>query len=275
MGVASLARGLTFGGAYETRERSMVALAIACLTALLLTGSPPANAKASPAKVSDPVTLAQQQATDLNRILAKARARLIRLARLPSVQERNPSACNADMAGLPAIGRYGVSGAADLEGNVFCLGIPFTPPLSIADRAYFLRAVGTRDLGVGDYQTGRVTGLGQIGLGFPTIASRRVTGIVLTVLSLDWLQRRITHRRPRGAVDVLVIDDHGTVLARAGRRPTRPGTNLGGNALVEAMLRHVQGEGTFRLGRKKLVRTAFDTVPLSDGNLHVAVSLRR
>jgi len=37
----------------------------------------------------------------------------------------------------------------------------------------------------------------------------------------------------------------------------------------------VRGEGTFRLGRKKLVRTAFDTVPLSDGNMRVAVSLRR
>jgi hypothetical protein len=163
------------------------------------------------------------------------------------------------MAALPAVARYGASGAADLQGNVFCLGIPFTPPLSIADRAYFLRAIG----------------LGQVGLGFPTVVGRRVTGIVLTVLSLDWLEHRITHRRPRGAVDVLVIDDHGTVLARAGRRHTRPGTNLGSNTLVKAMLSHVRGEGTFRLGRKKLVRTAFDTVRLSDGNMHVAVSLRR
>jgi hypothetical protein len=260
---------------HETRERSVVVLAITCLSVLVLTGSPAAGAKARQVKASNPATLVKKRTTDLNRILAQGRARLIQLARLPSVRARNASACSADMAALPAIARYGASGAADREGNVFCLGIPFSPPLSIADRAYFLRAIGTRDLGVGDYQTGRVTGLGQVGLGFPTALGRRVTGIVLTVLSLDWLQHRITHRRPRRAVDVLVIDDHGTVLARAGRRPTRPGTNLGGNALVEAMLSHVRGEGTFRLGPKKLVRTAFDSVPLSDGNMRVAVSLRR
>jgi hypothetical protein len=263
------------GRARETQERSVVVLAIICLSVLALTGSPAAGAKARQAKAPDPARLVEKRTSDLNRILAQARARLIQLARLPSVQAQNASACSAEMAALPAVARYGVSGAANLQGNVFCLGIPFTPPLSIADRAYFLRAIGTRDIGVGDYQTGRVTGLGQVGLGFPTVVGRRVTGIVLTVLSLDWLEHRITHLRPRGAVDVLVIDDHGTVLARAGRRQTRPGTNLGSNTLVEAMLSHVRGEGTFRLGRKKLVRTAFDTVPLSDGNMHVAVSLRR
>jgi hypothetical protein len=170
------------------------------------------------------------------------------------------------------LARYGSSGATDSKGSIFCLGIPFSPT-SIADRAYFLRAIGTRGFGVGDYQVGRVTGLGSIGLGFPIVVNRRATGIVLTVLSLDWLEQRIINRRPSGAVDVLVIDDHGTVLAHAGRRPAKPGTNLGNKALVETMLGKDQGVGTFRLGHKP-VRAAFDTVPLSDHAIHVAVSVR-
>jgi hypothetical protein len=174
---------------------------------------------------------------------------------------------------LPVQVRYGSSGAADLQGNLFCLGVPITSPVNIADRAYFLRAIGTRGFGVGDYQVGRVTGLGSIGLGFPTVVNRQVTGIVLTVLSLDWLEQRIVATRPRGALDVLVIDDHGTVLARAGRRETRPGTNIGGSALVKAMLSRDQGDGTFRLGHT-LVNAAFDTVPLSADNMRVAVSVR-
>jgi hypothetical protein len=255
--------------------RWMVAIVVVSLMVLVPASSFAAAAKApQEGKVSDPVTLVEKRTTNLNRILAKARTRLIQLAHLPSVQAQNSAACSADMAALPVMSRYGSSGASDLTGNLYCLGIPITTPVNIADRAYFLRAIGTRDLGVGDYQVGRVTGLGSVGLGYPTIVNRQVTGIVLTVLSLDWLEKRIIHKRPPGALDVLVIDDHGTVLARAGLRLTRPGTNIGGNPLVEAMLSHNQGEGNFRLG-KKPVRTAFDTVPLSDGNMHVAVSLKR
>jgi hypothetical protein len=252
--------------------RHEVAFALACVVCLLIAGSPSAGAKNGHAKVTDPAAAVEKRTTNLNRILAKARARLIGLAGFPSVQAQNAAACNADMAGLPVQARYGSSGAADLQGNLFCLGLPITSPVNIADRAYFLRAIGTGGFGVGDYQVGRVTGLGSIGLGFPIVVNRQVTGIVLTVLSLDWLEQRIAATRPRGAVDVLVIDDHGTVLARAGRRETRPGTNIGDGALVKAMLSRERGEGTFRLGRK-LVDAAFDTVPLSGDNMRVAVSV--
>ena len=248
-------------------------VAIACL-AVLLIASPAVAARARGGKVSDPAAVVEQRVANLNHILAQARKRLRGLAHLPSVLSGNASACNADMAALPPMSRYGSSGAADLQGNLFCLGVPMTSPVNIADRAYFLRATGTRHLGVGDYQLGRVTGLGSIGLGFPTIVNRRVTGIVLTVLSLDWLEKRTIQTRPRGALDVLVIDGHGTVLARAGVKHTRPGTNLGAAALVKAMLSEKRGEGDFRLG-KRSVRSAFDTVPLSADNLRVAVSVAR
>ena len=71
-----------------------------------------------------------------------------------------------------------------------------------------------------------------------------------------------------------MIDDHGTVLARAGERPTRPEINIGNNALVKAMIADAEGEGNFRLD-KQPVTSAFDTVPLSDGNMHVAISVKR
>jgi hypothetical protein len=252
------------------REAAFVVVAVICL---LVAAPASAGAGNRQAKLTDPAAAVEKRTANLHRILSKARARLIQLAGFTSVQTQNAAACSADMAGLPVQARYGSSGAADLQGNLFCLGIPFKPPVSISDRAYFLRAIGTGGLGVGDYQVGRATGLGSIGLGYPVVVNQQVTGIVLTVLSLDWLEQRITATRPRGAADVLVIDDHGTVLARAGRRSTRPGTNIGGSALVKAMLNREHGEGTFRLGRLP-VRAAFDTVPLSADNIRVAVSVR-
>jgi hypothetical protein len=70
-----------------------------------------------------------------------------------------------------------------------------------------------------------------------------------------------------------VIDDHGTVLARAGRRHTRPGTNIGGSALVEAMLTRERGGGIFKLGHQRVL-AAFDAVPRSAENIRMAVSVR-
>src|SRR5436190_19141152 len=133
------------------------AVAVACVISLSIAVPSSAAAKHRQAKVTNPAAAVEKQRADLGRILTSARSRLIGLAHLPSVQSHNASACNADMAALPALARYGSSGAADIQGNLFCLGIPFTSPVSIADRAYFLRAIGTREFGVGDYQQGRVT----------------------------------------------------------------------------------------------------------------------
>ena len=260
--------------AWMNAIRRDVAVAVACVICLLVAGAPAAGAKSGRARVTDPATAVEKRTANLHRILTKARTRLIQLAGFTSVQTQNAAACSADMAGLAVQARYGSAGAADLRGNLYCLGLPIPSPVNIADRAYFLRAIGTGGLGVGDYQVGRATGLGSIGLGYPVVVNRQVTGIVLTVLSLDWLEQRTMATRPRGAVDVLVIDDHGTVLARAGRVQTAPGTNIGGSALVRAMLSRERGEGIFRLGHLPVL-SAFDTVPLSADNIRVAVSVRR
>jgi hypothetical protein len=216
--------------------------------------------------------IARHLRKDLNGILATARAQLIQLARLPSVQATDAGACKADMAARAADPRYTALGAAGLNAEVYCLSIPFTPPLSIADRAYFLRAIGTGDLGVGDFQFGRVTGQGAIGLGFPVSVGAAINGIVLATLSTVWLDQRLESER-RDARDLLMIDDHGTVTAHAGVTPTQVGTNLGAVRLVKRMLRHERGAGIFRFGGRR-ARVAFDPVPLSEGGMHVAALIR-
>src|SRR5436190_21179232 len=103
------------------RAPAWPALLIACIS-MLLAASPSVAAKARGGKVSDPAAVVEQRVANLNHILAQARNRLRGLAHLPSVLSRNVSGCNADMAALPPMSRYGSSGAADLQGNLFCLG---------------------------------------------------------------------------------------------------------------------------------------------------------
>ncbi len=75
-------------------------------------------------------------------------------------------------------------------------------------------------------------------------------------------------------MDTLIVDDHGTVLARAGVQPTEDGTNLAGTRLVQSMLTDDFGHSRSRLAGEP-VATAWGTVPLSDGEIHVAVSVPR
>jgi hypothetical protein len=217
--------------------------------------------------------MARHLRSDLNGILVRARAQLIELSRLASVQAGNGPACTADMAARGGDPRYTALGAADRSGNIYCLSTPFTPPVSIADRAYFLRAVGTGDLGVGDFQIGRATGQGSVGLGFPVVTGGRTSGIVLSPLSLAWLDPRVEAQRRRPARNLLVIDDHGTVLAYAGPAAIPQGANLGATALVKRALRHGRSEGRTRFGGKRVLAVT-DVVPLSDGAIHVAVTSR-
>jgi hypothetical protein len=257
----------------KTRSRTRVtALAAACMAAICL--ALPAASTAASSKRSDKIeATARHLRSDLKRILVRARAQLIRLSRLPSVQAGNASACTSDMAARAGDPRYTALGAADLSGNLYCLSTPFTPPISIADRAYFLRALGTADLGVGDFQVGRATGQGSVGLGFPVVAEGRTSGIVLSPLSLAWLDPRIEAQRRRPARDLLVIDDHGTALAHAGPAAVTQGVNLGGTALVKKALKLDRSQGKTRFGGKR-VFAATDVVPLSGGAIHVAVSGR-
>jgi hypothetical protein len=126
---------------------------------------------------------------------------------------------------------------------------------------------------VGDFQIGRATGRGSVGLGFPVVAAGRTHGIVYSPLSLAWLDARIEAQRRRPARDLLVIDDHGTVLAHAGPAAVTQGANLGGTALVKKALKLDRSEGKTRFGGKR-VFAAIDVVPLSDGAIHVSVSAR-
>ena len=117
----------------------------------------------------------------------------------------------------------------------------------------------------------RVTGQGSVGLGFPVRVGGRITGITLSPLSLAWLDQRVEAQLRRPIRDLLVIDDHGTVLAHAGGAAAVVGTNLGGTALVKKALHGDRRVGRTRFGGKR-VRAAFDLVPLSDDAMHIAVT---
>jgi hypothetical protein len=256
--------------------RTRLTIPLVCIAAIAL-GAPGCGSG------NDSENRAQDQAAaiagDLDGVLSDAGDQLAKLARLPAVKSGSPNRCSAAMTSAARLGNdsgeFTALGAATTEGDLNCLSIPITTPITVSDRAYFLRALGTGGLGVGDYQISRATGLQALGLGYPIDRSASGQRYVAVVTSVDlrWLAKRISDERDPDAVDVLVTDDHGTVLVRTSDVKTAAGENLGSDPLVQAMLSEGDGTGEFA-GDAGNLAYGYTTVPASGDELHVAVGVR-
>lgn len=246
-------------------RRALIAICLLCLAL-------PGQALAARGPAGNAERLTQKAILDLDDVLFGARENLAELADIPSVQNQDASTCMTDVQQF-FDSRFVSVGAGELDGDLYCLTNGLPSPVNIADRAYFLRTLGTRDFGVGDYQISRSTGIDSVGLGYPvTDNSGQITGVTISPLSLPWLERRIGRQASSKSVDNLITDDHGTVLSRVGRELTPIGTNIGRSKLVREMLTEDFGNGKFTLKGER-VAAAWGTVPLSDGEIHVSVSL--
>lgn len=257
------------------RILTTLALTAVAVAAGLSTPGPSASADESGGAGSRAERLTEHLTTNLNRAFVQARQDLLELSRLPGVRALDPVGCGNEMAARGGSPRYTIIGAANLAGDIYCASPPLTSAANIADRPYFRRALGTREYAVGDFQIGRATGQESLGTGYPARdVNGSVNGVAFSSLSLTWLGQRVADRRPQSAADVLVVDEHGTVLARAGRTRTAAGTNLGAVPLVKAMLSRDRGSGGYEIARHR-VASAFDVLASTGGAVHVAVSVRR
>lgn len=105
----------------------------------------------------------------------------------------------------------------DLSGNIVASVLPFTPPVSVADRPYFRHALATGGFSVGDYQIGRISGKSTINFSYPVRDVRgKIVSVIYTALDLDWLNRgqaEKTGHVPPGAT-LSRIDRNGVVFAQ-------------------------------------------------------------
>jgi len=113
--------------------------------------------------------------------------------------------------------RYANLGVIKTNGEVPASALPLTNTVNLADRSFFQRALSTRDLSIGDYQVGRITGKPSFNLGYPVFdPSGQVQAVVFAALDLDWLNRSdyaLQIQLPQGATWTK-IDGNGTILVR-------------------------------------------------------------
>jgi Cache domain len=157
--------------------------------------------------------LAQSQNAEIERIVEGARQFLVALAQLPPVKAKDAAACNELLAQIRENYRaYRALIAADTDGNVFCSSVG--PGPSIADRAYFQRALRSGDLSIGEYVMGRGAAGASVHFSYPVYADGGpISGVIAAALDLDWLNARLGEKLPIHAL-LEIADRNGTILVR-------------------------------------------------------------
>jgi putative nucleotidyltransferase with HDIG domain len=155
-------------------------------------------------------TLQEQELIDTTRQL------LVALAELPDLRSGDATRCTALLSDLlPRYTRYLNLGLIDARGYVLCSAIPHDDPVYAGDRAYFLRAIETRDFSIGDYQIGRITGAPSLNFGYPVHDDAgQVRGVVFAAVDYRWLsevEAETQSRLPQGST-ITKIDADGIIL---------------------------------------------------------------
>ncbi|MEK7655190.1 MAG: ATP-binding protein [Patescibacteria group bacterium] len=127
----------------------------------------------------------------------------------------NADDCNKLMGELIAQNpRYANFGLIAPNGDILCSGVPFTPPINVADRLYFKKAIETKTFAMGEYQIGRITGVPTVNFGFPVYAKNGdLRGVLIGALNLLWMNRVLEGITLPPDTESFIVDRNGTVLA--------------------------------------------------------------
>jgi len=198
------------------RVRLLLLVVLAVLPALaLIVYTAAEQRRAAIADVQETaLRVARLAATDQGRRIASAGELLVALAQFREVRLRDGARCSALFAEV--LKRYPLYlnlGAVNSSGELFCSALPISEPTNVADRAYFKRAVASRDFAVGDYQIGRATKKASVNVAYPVLGEEgTVRGAVFAAIDLASLNQIVREARLPERSTFTVVDRQGTVL---------------------------------------------------------------
>ena len=215
----------------------LVSAAVLPVTAAILYGGYEQRRRAIADVEREALEVAASAAAEHDRLLAETRQLLRVLARVPDVRATGPACGDFLVKLVDENEQYVNLGVINADGQLVCSALPFTPPVDLSDREYFLRALQTRDVALGQYQIGRVTGAATVNLGYPLVdPAGPVQGVVFAAVPLEWLQQRLAQANLPDQSVIVVLDSDGMVLARFPEAHGWVGRSLAGTALAETIV---------------------------------------
>ncbi|MGB9081679.1 MAG: cache domain-containing protein, partial [Desulfuromonadaceae bacterium] len=111
----------------------------------------------------------------------------------------------------------------DESGKVWVSGLPFTPPMSMAERRYFKSARATRRFSSGEYTVGFISNKSTIAMAYPLVDHDVFRGVVMISFDLDVLKSILKRSQlPRNS-NYILVDHNGIIISRGSEN----GRNVG------------------------------------------------
>lgn len=146
-----------------------------------------------------------------HQLLSLTRRTLAVLSTLPSETLVRP-ACESLLLRVAELGKYANVGIVTTSGNLVCSAIAAPPDFSASERLWFRRAINSGDFVVGEFQTGRITGIPVLVAAQPVRQREGAVYIVFAALPIDLFTAPTFDSLPDGTA-VTLVDDAGTVVA--------------------------------------------------------------
>lgn len=194
----------------------LAALVIAALFGISLLSAWVAKREAI-ARSADKITdLLQLVSANQKQLVDQTQDLLKQLVADPDIVALYAPVCSARLATLLASHpEYANLGVIAANGDVVCSAVPFSGPLNYDNRAYFQKALITKNFVAGEYQISQITGDAVVNFGYPLVsADGRVRAVLFAGLDLTWLRRLVLENQLPLESAVSVVDKNGTVLTR-------------------------------------------------------------
>lgn len=220
--------------------------------------------------------LARLASSNQGQLIGGVRQLLVSLSQLPEIRARDAAACSAFLSKLlQQYPLYANLGVASADGTTRCSALPVQTPVNLSDRAYFQRALRTRDFAIGDYQIGRITGKATVNFGYPVIEEGRIEAVVFSALDLAWLNQLAAQAELPSGSTFTVIDQNGTILVQYPHAEKWVGQSLNNASFMRTILD--QRTGVAEAASMEGVPSLFGFTPLfgvqGNGDVYVGVGI--
>ncbi len=221
------------------------------------------------AEVTD---LAARGAQAQQEIIASVRALLQIESRVYGRMSIDPANCSryfADVAeNIPWLHSLAVAGT---DGRIKCSTDPQAIGLNVSDRPHIQKALHSRDFALSDYLINRIYEVPNVVATYPALADDgAVTGVVLAVINLQWINQLVATAAQRSGASVALIDSGATLIAGSADQQRLIGKRFADSDLAQAMS---ADKGTMTVPGFDAVRRIFAYVRVPWTQARLAVGL--
>jgi two-component sensor histidine kinase len=177
------------------------------------------------------------------RIVEGARLLLAATSHLQSIREKNPEECHRRLRDIAEqVEELTAAAVLDTKGERWCVSLPSSGPINLADRHYFQETLRTGTMQTSDFIIGRQTGQGSLAFTYPQRGDAgAIESIVFVAYRTSVLSRLLNDPPlPEGAV-AAIVDREGVVAARWPQPGQWVGKNLSSSDIVRKAVAERRG----------------------------------